>query len=462
MTKLKKLISISLMAAMVLAPIFSFATTAGGASSDPTASLSQSAAESALKLQNLGLYAGTSTASYAPDLGSTISREAGITMLIRILGLESEASSMSEASVSSTLSGYTDADTISSWAKKYVACAVQHGMVSGTSATTLSPSSAFSGRAYATIMLKQLGYSDFTYATAPTVFSQTAGLSGYSDGILSSGTLTRGTLVGLACSTLTVQNSSGQTVIGNLISSGVVSAPLASNVLGIPTTQLVAGAAAPTTAISTSVNNSTGHHNSGSDSTITISGLADTTVAMGASPQAIHFTVSAADAVVSVSGVSGSALNAIASDYSVTGSGVSYTLNFTPNVEVTGTAILMVSAAKSGYTTAVQQISITVLPKLDMSHWTDDWGYYQSANYWDCTLGTIAPTGITFTTEFTNSALLTSAIITEGTTQPFITPCKLTVTPTSPTVTGSAIVTITARKDGYITGTHTVIVSISL
>ena len=451
MTKLKKMISISLMAAMVLTPIFSFATTPAGATSGPTALLSQSADESAVRLQSLGLYAGTSTDSFAPDLGSTMSREAGITMLIRILGLESEASSMSAASVASVLSGYSDADTVSSWAKKYIACAVQHGMVSGTSATTLSPSSAFSGHAFATIMLKQLGYSDFTYATAPTVLSQTAGLSGYSDGILSSGTLTRGTLVGLACSTLTMQNAAGQTVIGNLISSGAVSGTLATEVLGTSVTQLPTS---PTSEIPTTTASPTGHHNS--NHTITISGLEDTTAARGDDPQTIHFSVSDADAVVSVAGVSGSALTAIDSGYNVTGSGLAYTLNFTPSEEVTGTAILMVSAAKSGYTTAAKQISITVLPKINISHWTGDWGYSQSANHWDCDLGTISPAGITFTTTFTNTALLSSAVVTEGT------PCTLTVTPASPTVTGSAIITITAEKDGYITVTHTIPISISL
>lgn len=81
-----------------------------------------------------------------------ITREQAIVMLGRALGIKP----MENAD----LSGYTDADTVSDWAKGYVAAMAEAGIVKGTSVTTVSPKASIDRAATVTILDRAIG----TYA----------------------------------------------------------------------------------------------------------------------------------------------------------------------------------------------------------------------------------------------------------------------------------------------------------
>ena len=120
------------------------------------------------------LFAGTSATTFSPDTAMT--RAMIVTVLARLEGVDTSASEpwyedgrqwamengisdgtnmddpltreqlvamlyryAGSPSISADLSGYTDADTVSDWAQQAMAWAVQQGIVSGTSSTTLSP-----------------------------------------------------------------------------------------------------------------------------------------------------------------------------------------------------------------------------------------------------------------------------------------------------------------------------------
>ena len=83
-----------------------------------------------------------------------ITREQAIVMLGRALGIKPIENA--------DLSGYTDADTVSDWAKGYVAAMAEAGIVKGTSATTVSPKANIDRAATVTILDRAIG----TYANA--------------------------------------------------------------------------------------------------------------------------------------------------------------------------------------------------------------------------------------------------------------------------------------------------------
>ena len=81
-----------------------------------------------------------------------ITREQAIVMLSRALGIKPIENA--------DLSGYTDAATVSDWAKGYVAAMAQAGIVKGTSDTTVSPMASIDRAATVTILDRAIG----TYA----------------------------------------------------------------------------------------------------------------------------------------------------------------------------------------------------------------------------------------------------------------------------------------------------------
>lgn len=78
-----------------------------------------------------------------------ITREQAIVMLSRALGIKPIENA--------DLSGYTDALTVSDWAKGYVAAMAEAGIVKGTSATTVSPMASIDRAATVTILDRAIG-----------------------------------------------------------------------------------------------------------------------------------------------------------------------------------------------------------------------------------------------------------------------------------------------------------------
>ena len=81
------------------------------------------------------------------NMDASLTREQLATMLWRYAG---------SPSVSDNLSGYTDADTVSSYAQQAMAWCVEHGIIGGTTTTTLSPQGPATRAQVATILMRFL------------------------------------------------------------------------------------------------------------------------------------------------------------------------------------------------------------------------------------------------------------------------------------------------------------------
>ena len=117
-------------------------------------------------LKELGLFNG-SEAGY--ELDRAPDRAEAATMLVRLLGKETEAKSYYEANAAKF--PFTDMEGGYAWAKPYVAWLQSQGLTSGASATTFEPGSKCTAQQYTTFLMRALGYSDakggdFTYENA--------------------------------------------------------------------------------------------------------------------------------------------------------------------------------------------------------------------------------------------------------------------------------------------------------
>ncbi|MCW2278768.1 S-layer family protein [Heliophilum fasciatum] len=173
----------------------------------------------AQKLNDLGLYKGISTTTFDPDLGTVLNRETGVVMLLRIFGLEADAQAITDADV--TLAKFVDAATISSWAKNSVAYAVKNGLVQGYPDGTFGPKVALNGKAYCTLILRQLGYTP-DYSNAPAELAEKGGLTPAEATKFADNELIKDNLVGISFGALSAADKDGKTVIENLVAKKVI------------------------------------------------------------------------------------------------------------------------------------------------------------------------------------------------------------------------------------------------
>ena len=106
------------------------------------------------KLYNLGLMKGTGVTANGIllfDLDRTPTRAEAITMLVRFLGKEEDASK------SGKTHPFTDVPT---WADGYVSYAYENGLTNGMSATVFGAETLATPEMYMTFMLRVLGYTD--------------------------------------------------------------------------------------------------------------------------------------------------------------------------------------------------------------------------------------------------------------------------------------------------------------
>ena len=96
---------------------------------------------------NAGVVAGVSATQFAPN--EALTREQMVTMLFGYAGRE-EALSGSDGA----LAGYQDQASVSGWARAAMAWAVSSGVISGTSATTLSPKKVGTRAEVATVLMQ--------------------------------------------------------------------------------------------------------------------------------------------------------------------------------------------------------------------------------------------------------------------------------------------------------------------
>ncbi|HQA58833.1 MAG TPA: Ig-like domain-containing protein, partial [Acetivibrio sp.] len=182
-------------------------------------------------LYKLGLYKGTSTTTYEPNLGGKLDRQTGVVMLLRLFGQEEEALQMDAADAAAKLAAkFKDAADIADWAQRQVAYAVEKGYVKGLPDGTFAPTADLNGKAFCSLILQQLGYDgDFTYDNAAFDLSKFGGLTEAQAQLFNSNAgINRDSMVGIAFSALqAVYKDSGKTVIEYLAEIGYVDKNLA-------------------------------------------------------------------------------------------------------------------------------------------------------------------------------------------------------------------------------------------
>jgi hypothetical protein len=213
----KRVVALLVVVAMLLIqlPMMAFATV-----------LHQAEAEA---LHDLGLFEGITQGTFTPALENPLNRQEGITILLRLLGKTAEADAITPEEIETALAKYTDKNEVADWALKNVAYVVKNGIVIGTSATTLEPLSPLAGNAYATMILKNLGY-DVNYPLA-CVDLEAKGAIGVASFIINKN-LIRDDAVVMSLGALLAKYSVGEkTVCEVLIEKGLFTAETAREVL---------------------------------------------------------------------------------------------------------------------------------------------------------------------------------------------------------------------------------------
>lgn len=181
--------------------------------------------DEAIVLNALGLFAGQSDTEFVPDLGSALTREQGVVMLVRLLGSEVDALALTDAQAAASLAIFTDKAEISFWAAKYVAFAVDAGYFIGVGDNKADPKGPLLGKAYATMILRAMGYSvDGTeYNTAALLLYGVDGLSLEESFLFNDKQLIRDDAVGMTYAALSGTMADGGTLIAALVAAGAVS-----------------------------------------------------------------------------------------------------------------------------------------------------------------------------------------------------------------------------------------------
>ena len=108
-------------------------------------------------LHEMGLFQGTQNGY---DLDRTPTRAEAAVMLVRLLGKEAEAKTLTYTAPFTDLKG---------WEKPYVQYLYSNGLANGTNRTTFNPTGKCTAQMYAVFLMRALGYSDtadFSYANA--------------------------------------------------------------------------------------------------------------------------------------------------------------------------------------------------------------------------------------------------------------------------------------------------------
>ena len=174
-------------------------------------------------LHALGLFRGTDNGY---ELDRAPNRGEGLVMLIRLLGLETDALACESESP------FTD---VPGWLAPYVAYAYENGLTNGTTATTYSPGSLCNAQMYVTFILRALGYSDsedgdFTYAGALD-FGKAVGII---DEGLANGDFLRDQMVAVSYLALLAPPNGGDfdSLLEKLVADGAVAQDIANALLG--------------------------------------------------------------------------------------------------------------------------------------------------------------------------------------------------------------------------------------
>jgi hypothetical protein len=204
------------------------------------------------KLYQLGLIDGTgedSDGNPIPSLDDSLTRETGIVMLVKMFVGEDKINELEAAADTEAVldeakemveAKFIDADEISEWAIPYIAYALSEEMVEGrpvedSDMMELAPSDNLSGRDFATMFLRQLGYEVTGEAWEEACFTlqEKGGLTEDEAELFNTKALLRDDMVGIAYGSLFAENSDGQTLIYYLVETAKVVDGAKANELGI-------------------------------------------------------------------------------------------------------------------------------------------------------------------------------------------------------------------------------------
>lgn len=178
---------------------------------------SDEAVQAANALYTLGLFNGTGTdANGNPiyDLDRAPTREEAITMLIRLMGKESDAKGYNWEMP------FTD---VSGWAKPYVGAAYYWGLTSGTSETTFGGKQKVSAMQYLTFVLRALDYEDGTDFQWDKAWELSDKIGLTSGQYTSNRSITRGDVAIISLKALSISNKYNWTLLEQLLNEEIIS-----------------------------------------------------------------------------------------------------------------------------------------------------------------------------------------------------------------------------------------------
>lgn len=177
-------------------------------------------------LHSMGLYAGISSTSFVPDLGSTVTKEMGVTLILRTLGYDSYAKNLTEAQIENMLKIFSDADQISAWARPYVAAGLSLGVVNGNLDFTFTPKADLDAKMLAKLILVNADYTvdQVGYQSAPYLLRDYGALTlEQATYFMSKNPIVRDDLVGMIFNSLKLRFKGTTTsIIGKLVTAGLV------------------------------------------------------------------------------------------------------------------------------------------------------------------------------------------------------------------------------------------------
>lgn len=164
-------------------------------------------------LYDLGLFKGTSTTSYVPNLEARLERQEGAILVLRLFGLEDEANKLTEAEAKAILENkFSDASAIGAWAVKGVAYAVQRGIIDGRPDGKFAPKDPLLGKEYSKMILAELGQ-PYDFQTSSADLAAISNLSAAEAIKFNDKILIRDDVVGISFATLSATYVNGKTVL---------------------------------------------------------------------------------------------------------------------------------------------------------------------------------------------------------------------------------------------------------
>ncbi|AEY68103.1 hypothetical protein [Clostridium sp. BNL1100] len=175
--------------------------------------------EKASVLNQLELYAGTSDTSFVPSLETSLTRGQGATLLAKLFNMDTAAQALTEDEANAILKDFADADKIPTYAKKRLAYLVKNNIMSGSKDTTtgdifVNADEALLGGQFATLILKQLGYTVSSWTEAIDQLSEVDGAKEIADYLaFAKKSVLRDQAVGIMFGSLTSEYSDGKATI---------------------------------------------------------------------------------------------------------------------------------------------------------------------------------------------------------------------------------------------------------